>query len=50
MTEEERKKILDDLKDQLNYHQIIWHDGERYQLSGCRQELYEYLYELRKKL
>jgi len=50
MTEEERKKLLDDLKEELNHHQIIWHDGERFQLSGSRQELYKYLYELREKL
>lgn len=50
MTEEERKEILDDLKEELNYHQIVWYDGERYQLYGSKQELYRFLYELRKKL
>ena len=50
MTEEECKKLHDDLKEFLDHHQIIWHDGERFQLSGSRQEMYKFLYELRKKL
>lgn len=46
----EQIKLFDELKEELNYHQIVWHDGQRYQLYGSKQELYGFLYELRKKL
>jgi len=42
--------LLCNIRDVLNFTYVIWHDGENYQLNGNKQELYGYLYRLRKML
>lgn len=44
------KEILDIIQEKLNYHLIVWHDGEHFQLCCTRQELYKGLYEIRQLL
>ena len=44
------KEILDIIQEKLNHHLIVWHDGEHFQLSCTRQELYHGLYEIRQLL
>lgn len=47
MTDEE---ILDIIQEKLDYHLIIWYDGEHYQLKCTKKELYQGIYEIRKLL
>lgn len=44
------KEILDIIQEKLNYHLIVWYDGEHFQLACTRQELYQGLYDIRQLL
>lgn len=47
---EKEEKLLEQIRETLNYHQIIWFDGKRFQLKGSKQELYQWMYCMRKWL
>ena len=47
---EKEEKLLEQIRETLNYHQIIWFDGKRFQLKGSKQELYQWLYCMRRWL
>ena len=41
---EKEEKLLEQIRDGLNYQYIVWFDGENFQLGCTKQELYQWLH------
>lgn len=44
------EKLLEQIRDGLNYDYIVWFDGENYRLGCSKHELYQWLYCMRRWL
>ena len=41
---EKEEKLLEQIRDGLNYQYIVWFDGENFQIGCTKQELYQWLH------